>query len=102
MVGHPHPLECPEDVGRMSFADDDDLDVHSTIIDVLQKIMLDFNNISLVYFDLIKGVKMRSILVFLFLFLISCEDNIDSDCGDCGLDIYAVNLTRFLLITMRI
>tara|TARA_B100000085_G_scaffold278933_1_gene301438 strand:- start:521 stop:1252 length:732 start_codon:yes stop_codon:yes gene_type:complete len=42
--GHPHPLECPEDVGRMSFAayyysptPGDDLDVHSTIIDVLQK-----------------------------------------------------------------
>ena len=28
------------------------------------------------------------------LFLIGCEDNIDSDCGGCGLDIYAVNLTE--------
>ena len=33
-------------------------------------------------------------LFLVVLFLIGCEDNIDSDCGGCGLDVYAVNLTE--------
>ncbi len=37
---------------------------------------------------------MIRLLLFVFLFLIGCEDNIDSDCGECGLEIYAVNLTE--------
>tara|TARA_B100000287_G_scaffold135760_1_gene127736 strand:- start:30 stop:452 length:423 start_codon:yes stop_codon:yes gene_type:complete len=35
---------------------------------------------------------MIRLLLFVFLFLIGCEDNIDSDCGECGLEIYAVSL----------
>ena len=37
---------------------------------------------------------MNRLLVFVFLFLIGCEDTREPDCGECGLDIYAVNLTE--------
>jgi hypothetical protein len=35
-------------------------------------------------------------LLLIGLFLIGCSDNFEPapDCGDCGLDVYAVNLTE--------
>ena len=32
---------------------------------------------------------MKRLLVFVFLFLIGCEDTREPDCGECGLEIYA-------------
>ena len=32
---------------------------------------------------------MERLLVFVFLFLIGCEDTREPDCGECGLEIYA-------------
>ena len=32
---------------------------------------------------------MTRLLVFVFLFLIGCEDTREPDCGECGLEIYA-------------
>ena len=37
---------------------------------------------------------MKRLLGFVFLFLIGCEDTREPDCGECGLEIYAVNLTE--------
>ena len=33
-------------------------------------------------------------MVFVFLFLIGCEDTREPDCGECGLEIYAFNLQQ--------
>ena len=38
---------------------------------------------------------MKRLLIFVFLFLIGCEDTREPDCGSCGLDVYAVNLLEF-------
>ena len=35
---------------------------------------------------------MKRLLVFVFLFLIGCEDTREPDCGSCGLEVYAANL----------
>ena len=37
---------------------------------------------------------MKRLFVFVFLFLIGCEDTREPDCGECGLEIYAVNLQQ--------
>ena len=38
---------------------------------------------------------MKRLLIFVFLFIIGCEDTREPDCGSCGLDVYAVNLLEF-------
>jgi len=35
---------------------------------------------------------MKNLLIIVGLFLIGCEDTREPDCGECGLDVYAVNL----------
>ena len=35
---------------------------------------------------------MKRLLIIVGLFLIGCEDTREPDCGECGLDIYAINL----------
>ena len=57
--------------------------------------MLDFNPRLSVYSTLIKEYFMKNLLIIVGLFLIGCEDTREPDCGDCGLDVYAVNLQEF-------
>ena len=54
--------------------------------------MLDFNPRLSVYLTLIKESYMKNLLIIVGLFLIGCEDLREPDCGECGLEIYAVNL----------
>ena len=35
---------------------------------------------------------MKNLLIIVGLFLIGCEDLREPDCGECGLEVYAVNL----------